>query len=109
MVPIEETVPSVDMTAQDLKMPDTWIGIRIYSIDIDMFPECRTEMKLWKEDIQMNNKHIKLTTLPQSFTKPETRLHKKATTMVIAVHTDHEAKLIQYIEVYADGRPCKPD
>ena len=81
----------------------------VRSIEITMFPECETGMKLLKEDIEMNNNHIKLTTLPRSLTKPETRPHNKATTMVIAVHTEHEAKLIQDHGVQVDGKICKAD
>jgi hypothetical protein len=106
---IEETVRSVDTTAQNLKKQETWIRMMVHSIDITMFPECETGMKLLKEDIEMNNNHIKLTTLPRSLTKPETRPHKKATTMVIAVRTEHEAKLIQDHGVQVDGKTRKAD
>jgi hypothetical protein len=41
-------------------------------VDINIFPEGETGMKLLKEDIEMNNNHIKLATLPQSLTKPDT-------------------------------------
>jgi hypothetical protein len=101
---IEETVCSVNITAQNLKKQDTWIRMMVHSIDINMFPECETGMKLLKEDIEMNYSHIKLTILPQSLTRPETRSNKKATTMVIAVCTEHEAKLIQDHGVQVDGK-----
>jgi hypothetical protein len=41
-----------------------------------MFPECETEMKLLKEDIEMNNNHIKLTALPRSHQARNTTTQK---------------------------------
>jgi hypothetical protein len=66
-------------------------------------------MKLVKEDIEMNNNHVKLAPLPQFHIKPEIRPHKNATTIVITVRTEHEAKLIQDHGVQVDGRTCKAD
>src|SRR5580765_133221 len=106
---IEETVRSVDTNAQSLKKQETWIRMMVHSIDIDMFPECEMGMQLLKEDIEMNNNHIKITTLPRSLSKAETRPYKKATTMVIAVSTEHEAKLIQDHEVQVDGKTRKAE
>jgi hypothetical protein len=106
---IEETVRSVNITAQNLTMQETWIRMMVHSIDIDIFPECDSGMKLLKEDIEINHNHIKLTTLPQSLTRPETQPHKKATTMVIAVRTEHEAKFIQDHGVQVDSKTCKAD
>jgi hypothetical protein len=91
---IEEIVCSVDITAQNLKMQETWMQMMVHSVDINMFPECPTGLKLLKEDIEMNNNHIKLAILPQSLPQPETRPHKNAIPMIIAVCTEHEAMLL---------------
>ena len=81
----------------------------IHSIDIAMFPQCETGMKELKEDIEMNYNHIRLATQPQSLTKPETGPHKKPTTMLIAVHTEYEAILIQDHGVQVDGKTREAD
>jgi hypothetical protein len=39
MVAIEETVCSVDITAQNLKMQETRIRMMVHSININMIPE----------------------------------------------------------------------
>jgi hypothetical protein len=57
----------------------------------------------------MKNNHIKLTTLPRSLKKPETQPLTKATTIVIAVHTEHDVKYIHDHVVQADGKFPKAD
>jgi hypothetical protein len=74
-----------------------------------MFPACKTGITSSKNDIEMNNNHVKLTILPRSLIIPETRPPKKATTMVIAVRTENGAKLIQDHGVEVDGKTHNAD
>jgi hypothetical protein len=62
------------------------------------------ERRYWDEQ-----QFIKLTTLPRSLTMPETWPHKKTTTMVFAVYTEHEDKLIQDHGIQVDSKTRKAD
>jgi hypothetical protein len=106
---IEETVKAADATAQSLKQQETWSRVMIHCVDIHMFPETETGMNLLKEEIELNNSHIKLTTLPRSLTRPETRPNKQYTTMVVAVRTEHEAQLMKDHGVQVNGRIRRAD
>ena len=90
----EQLMKALDKTSDDIKVHETWAKLIVHNIPLDLFPDTQTGMALLQEEIQSCNSTVQLMLPPRYMSRPENRLQKSASSVVIAVRSISEANKI---------------
>jgi hypothetical protein len=81
----------------------------VHGISLDTFPDNKTGLELLQEELTQSNADLKLAATPRYLTRPESRVGKSASTIVLAFHTEAEAKAHCSRGIIIDGQKKKTD
>ena len=90
----EQLMKALDKPSEDIKVHETWTKLIVHNIPLDLFPDTQIGMTLLQEEIQSCNPTVQLMLPPRYMSRPENRLLKSASSVVIAVRSASEANNI---------------
>jgi hypothetical protein len=91
---INNAINTIITDAPSVRIHEKWAKLMVHSVSLELFPDTPTGMSLLQEEIEKFNT-CKLTSPPRYLTHPETRLNKRASTIVIALPSEAAAKPLQ--------------
>lgn len=106
---LEKKIKEADPAVQGLKQQETWAKVMVHGISLINFKDTPEGMQVLKEEIEQCNSNVTLMNLPRYMSKPEARVGKLATSAVIAVRTEAEAKGILLGGLMIGGKRCKTE
>lgn len=106
---LEKKIKEADPDVQGLKQQETWAKVMVHGISLVNFKDTPEGMQVLKQEIEQCNSNVTLMNLPRYMSKPEARIGKLATSAVVAVRTETEAKGILLGGLMIGGKRCKTE
>jgi hypothetical protein len=108
---IRQALRNTAVNTTPLHAHEAWHKIMVHGVDLQAYPEdtTGTGMGLLTEELQRSNAGLTMVAPPRSLTRPESRLNKTTSTVVLAFRSEAEAKMFTTKGVWIDGRHKKTD
>lgn len=100
---IQSAIRSVDEAATTVKPKETWVKIMVHGVALERYNDTDKGMQALQTEIQSLSSTVNLSCTPRYATKPESRLKKTHSSVVIAVNTETEAAHILKHHITIDG------
>ena len=106
---LEKAIRKEDPSTQTLKPQESWSKVIVHGVSLIHFQDNEQGMLGLKDEIERHNSTVALMGTPRYLSRPERRVGKMATSAVVAVRTEDEAKGILRQGLMIGGRVCKTE
>jgi hypothetical protein len=113
---IGKTLHQQTKLSATLNPRESWHKVMVHAIDLTRYPDTDTGMKLLQREIEYHNPQLQIVGTPRYASRPEKRVGKLASSVVVAFAAEEAAKQSIRSGIVADGRrhrteafyPAKP-
>ena len=95
-----QIMKALNKVSDEIKIQEIWSKVIVHNIPLESFPDTSTGMNMLQNEIESCNSKVKLTLPPRYLSRPENRMSKKASSVVITVRSASEANLILQTQLF---------